>query len=55
MTEADILNYSEIISRAYVDIKRKLFAQIDLYIEETFEDIKFSYSMSREQQAELDA
>ena len=55
MTEEKFLNYDEIIGRAYVDIKRKLFAQIDSYFRKNFSYTKFSYSISREQRAELDA
>ena len=49
------MNYDEIIARAYVDIKRKLFAQIDSYFRKNFSYTKFSYNMSPEQRAELDA
>ena len=49
------MTYNEIIGRAYVDIKRKLLAQIDSYLRRNFSDAKYSWSMSHEERAALDA
>ena len=47
------MNYNEIIGRAYVDIKRKLLAQIDSYLRKNL--AKYSIGMSSEERAALDA
>ena len=36
------MTYNEIIGRAYVDIKRKLLAQIDSYLRRNFSEVKYS-------------
>lgn len=49
------MNYNEIIGRAYVDIKRKLLAQINSYLRRNLSDAKYSIGMSSEERAALDA